>query len=105
MDQVDEISLYHDIVLAVEQETKRKRVNTKALFEASVTLAATMNRLNLLHLASDFGGVIWCLEKIRRYLKVHELDDWVVVERHKRPDGDVLYYFANSTGNPVMFVN
>jgi hypothetical protein len=102
VEQVNEIALYYDIVLAVEQETKRSRVDMDTLFEASVSLTSTMNRLNLLHLASDVGGVIWCLEKLRRYLKVHGLEDKVFVERHKRPDGDVLYYFADDTGNPVM---
>ena len=105
MHQKDELSLYHDIVAAVEQETNLRRVRIETLAEASVTLASIMNRLNLLHLASDIGGVIWCLEKLRRYIKLHDLDNKVFVERHKRQDGDVFYYFADKEGSPLMFVN
>jgi len=103
--QNNEISLYHDIIIAVEQENDRKRVDVEIMFEAAVTLASIMNRLNLLHLASDFGGVIWCLEKLRRYLLLHKLNETILVERYKRSDGDVFYYFADNDGNPVVFVN
>ena len=103
MKQNNEISLYHDIVVTIEQETGQKRIDIEIMYEAAVTLASIMNRLNLLHLASDIGGVIWCLEKLRRYLLLHELNETIFVERYKRSDGDVFYYFAGKEGNPLEF--
>ena len=100
---INEILHYHDAVDAVAREKGCPLGCETIPLALAANLSFMMNRVNLYVLASDEESSRSIIALIDRYLKATGYQDSMKVERHRRWDGDQIFYYADAEGNPTMF--